>query len=561
MTRVHTDLSRVAISVAPSPATSGTSLGVTDANAAFLPDTYPYWAVLVPVNVAPTRANSEIVKVTGGSSSGGTTTLTIVRSQGTPVTTAQTVTTSFDIYDANSAEANIGLNSLIIGETPSGTVNGSNAAFDTASTYVAGTIEVFRDGQRMAGGGADYTETDSNTITFTTAPVTGSVLLVNYQHTVSTTGNADTLDGYHANTAPTSGYVPVLDSETAMISGGMSRQAIMNGNFDIWQRGTTATNLASNALIADRWKAIFAVDGGTAPTIVSSRQSITPGDLPGSFYHYRLAPNGAGSGYGANSAYYLDHRIENGTRYLCGASKKVTLSFWAKSSIASKRIGISLLQDYGTGGSPSSIEILKGGVVTLTSSWAKYTVTVTTNTLVGKTFGTGNDDIFRVTLWTQWGATLGGSYLETSVSAESWVGSGNIDIAQVQLCSGDIALPFKPKSLAQELADCSRYYHRNTAGSIYQSFGSGFNASTSASNIVYILPVEMRISPTISNGGNILVDSGADAAVTGLSIGQTGKKTLTLNMAVSGTPFTANQPCMLVANNDITAYIAFDAEL
>jgi len=105
--RIHTDLSTVPISVAPSPATSGTSLGVTDANAAYLPDTYPYWAVLVPTGVAPTRANSEIVKVTAGSSSDGTTTLTIVRAQGVPVTTAQSVTTGFDIYDANSVDANI----------------------------------------------------------------------------------------------------------------------------------------------------------------------------------------------------------------------------------------------------------------------------------------------------------------------------------------------------------------------------------------------------------------------------------------------------------------------
>jgi len=216
MTRLHTDLSRVPVSVAPSPATSGTSLGVTDANAAYLPDTYPYWAVVVPTGAAPTRANAEIVKVTAGSSSGGTTTLTIVRAQGIPVTTAKTVTTSFDIYDANSSEANIGLNHLVINETPSGTVNGSNAAFDTANAYVAGTIQVYRDGQLMKGGGADYTETDSNTITFTTAPATGSVLLVSYQKTFTTSGNADTLDGYHANATPTAGNIPVLDSSALL---------------------------------------------------------------------------------------------------------------------------------------------------------------------------------------------------------------------------------------------------------------------------------------------------------------------------------------------------------
>lgn len=105
----------------------------------------------------------------------------------------------------------VGTNSFIIGETPSGLVNGSNTAFDTASTYVSGTIEVFRDGQLMKSGGADYTETDSNTITFTTAPVTGSVLLVNYQHIVSTSGNADTLDGQHA---PTGTIVGTSDTQT-----------------------------------------------------------------------------------------------------------------------------------------------------------------------------------------------------------------------------------------------------------------------------------------------------------------------------------------------------------
>jgi len=291
MTRLHTDLSRVPVSVAPSPATSGTSLGVTDANAAYLPDTYPYWAVLVPTGAAPTRSNSEIVKVTGGSSSAGTTTLTITRAQGIPATTAQTVTTSFDIYDANSVEAlpqvsssvtetpsgsvnssnatftlsqtptsgtvklfqngirlkltedytisgltitmntapitgdllladysivsgtfSVGSTSFITNETPSGTINGSNAAFDTAFTYVAGSIQVYRDGQLMKGGGADYTETDSNTITFVTAPVTGSVLLVSYQYAVSTAGNADTLDGYHANATPTANNIPVLNA-------------------------------------------------------------------------------------------------------------------------------------------------------------------------------------------------------------------------------------------------------------------------------------------------------------------------------------------------------------
>jgi len=68
----------------------------------------------------------------------------------------------------------------------------------------------------MKGAGADYTETDNNTITFVTAPITDSVLLVTYQHTVSTTGNADTVDGYHANATPTANNIPVLDSNALL---------------------------------------------------------------------------------------------------------------------------------------------------------------------------------------------------------------------------------------------------------------------------------------------------------------------------------------------------------
>jgi len=101
---VHTDLSIVAISAAPSPATSGTSLGVTDANAVYLPNIYPWWALVKPSGAKPTRANSEILKVTAGSSAAGTTTYTITRAQGLPVTTARTIIVGDDILEVLTAQ-------------------------------------------------------------------------------------------------------------------------------------------------------------------------------------------------------------------------------------------------------------------------------------------------------------------------------------------------------------------------------------------------------------------------------------------------------------------------
>ncbi len=68
-----------------------------------------------------------------------------------------------------------------IGEVPTGSVNGSNTVFTTAASYVGSTISVYVNGIRQKKT-TDYTESSATTITFTTAPSTGDVILVDYQH-------------------------------------------------------------------------------------------------------------------------------------------------------------------------------------------------------------------------------------------------------------------------------------------------------------------------------------------------------------------------------------------
>lgn len=70
----------------------------------------------------------------------------------------------------------------VYNEVPSGLVNGSNTLFTLANAYVNGTTSVYRDGLLMKAGGVDYTETSPSaaTITFTTAPSSGSIILVSY---------------------------------------------------------------------------------------------------------------------------------------------------------------------------------------------------------------------------------------------------------------------------------------------------------------------------------------------------------------------------------------------
>lgn len=344
----------------------------------------------------------------------------------------------------------------------------------------------------------------------------------------------------------------------------IARQALINGNFDVWQRATTKTGPTHNTYpAADRWRFNMAVDGGTDPTMIISQQALTPGDIDGSFYFHRLNVNGAGSSYGSNSFHTLSQSIEHGVRHLCGAGRKVTIRFKARSSIGSKKLGVSLSQYYGSTGSPSGIETIIGQKFTLTSTWTEYTLTLDTNTLVGKTFGTDNNDALVLEFWFQYGASYQATVGDST--PETFVGSGNIDIAQVQVCSGDVPLEFYPRSYNEELALCERYYYRDNAGDKYTAFGSGFCATTSAAFVNIQYPKRMRVIPTFGYGGNVAITDKTGTSVPPTSLAQwvdaDSYRGSTLTVGVSGTPLVAGDATFLRADNDATAYLEFDAEM
>lgn len=69
---------------------------------------------------------------------------------------------------------------FVFEETPSGSINGSNVTFTISATPTAGTLRLYLNGQRLkSGAGNDYT-LSTNTITMTTAPISGDVLLADF---------------------------------------------------------------------------------------------------------------------------------------------------------------------------------------------------------------------------------------------------------------------------------------------------------------------------------------------------------------------------------------------
>lgn len=76
--------------------------------------------------------------------------------------------------------AGLSSSNFVNDETPSGSINGSNTSFTLANTPTSGTLDLFMNGIRLKGGSNDYA-ISGNTITMTTAPVTGDTLYANYR--------------------------------------------------------------------------------------------------------------------------------------------------------------------------------------------------------------------------------------------------------------------------------------------------------------------------------------------------------------------------------------------
>lgn len=70
--------------------------------------------------------------------------------------------------------------SFVIGETPSGLINGSNVQFTTAQSFVPETVQVFVNGvsQTLT---VDYVTTGTTTILLSVSPIVGDYIRVNYK--------------------------------------------------------------------------------------------------------------------------------------------------------------------------------------------------------------------------------------------------------------------------------------------------------------------------------------------------------------------------------------------
>lgn len=339
-----------------------------------------------------------------------------------------------------------------------------------------------------------------------------------------------------------------LESQ-AIAYGNRQQNKIINGDFDINQRGLTSTGQTTPGYGFDRWLSSTGGDG----TVTYQAQTFTPGTAPVAGYeaanYARIITSGQTT---AAAQSVLQQSIED-VRTLAGQT--VTVSFWAKAASGTPKIAVELSQYFGTiGGSTSGTSTQYNnyfGQVTLSTSWQRYTVTGTVASILGKTIGTdANSSSLKLNLWTS-----AGSNFNTRINSLG-IQSNTFDFWGVQVEPGTVATAFRTATGSKqgELAACQRYYQRFKPA-LRGVVGTG---GTSCWRMGMVLPVQMRIAPGGTwVGTGYIEDSGGTGTFTALGTSYSSTSVIEYDISITGT-LTAGRAAVQTQNG--TAYIELNAE-
>jgi hypothetical protein len=285
------------------------------------------------------------------------------------------------------------------------------------------------------------------------------------------------------------------------------KNKLINGDFRINQRAFTSN---TDGFGFDRWK-MNQSGGGTY-----SAQTFTPGAAPVAGYEATNYARVLTSGQSAAGDYaLLSQNIESVRTF---AGQTITISFWAQAGSGTPKIAVELDQQFGSGG--SSRVTTYAGQVTLSTSWARYSVTVAVPSISGKTVGTASD-FLSVTLWVSAGSTF------NARTGSLGIQNNTFNVWGIQAEAGSVATAFQTATgtIQGELAACQRYFV-NYVGTGNQICNAAVYTTTRADGILDF-PVAMRVAPTLTTvsgaaatgyfGGSAYTSSAITSSATTLS--------------------------------------------
>lgn len=242
-----------------------------------------------------------------------------------------------------------------------------------------------------------------------------------------------------------------------------TQNPIINGNFDVWQRGTTFTSPASQTYLADRWKISFA---GDVLTIISRSTDLPTVAEAGQLFHFSLEVDitTADASIAATDFCLIGQPIE-GSNWRSFAQRTFTVSFWVMDTITGEH-AVAFRND--------GLDRSYVATYTVNSSdtWEYKSVTVTASPSAGTWLYSGGTVGLRVDFplsvgsdyQTTAGAWQTGNYIGTATTVNSTSSASNVfRITGVALGLGAVPAAVHYRAIQDELMLCQRYYEKSFA--------------------------------------------------------------------------------------------------
>jgi len=358
---------------------------------------------------------------------------------------------------------------------------------------------------------------------------------------------------------------------TAKITNNLSnRNLIINGAMNVAQRGTSST--ANTHATVDRFSNAF---GGTDEALTQTQHDLTSSDTgpwEKGFRHSWHIQNGnqtggAGAGDYVNPQYAVEAQdlACSGWDYT-SSSSYITLSFWAKSSVAQTFYHYIRTLD-GTNQRYSFSYSLSA------NTWTKITKKIpgNSNIQIDNNNEAGMGIYLSLFLGTDrtdsgvsvdtWGAYAGGTRTPDQTSTWYTTNDATFELTGVQLEVGDVATDFEHRPYSYELVRCQRYFRRDGGGQ-YTGYGIGVINGNAGGIWTFSLDPPMRAAPTITNDGNVRIyDGSANANVTGWNTNRSSAKNFWIEPTTSSNSFTSGKAFLVGNNDDTSGYLNLSAEL
>ena len=256
------------------------------------------------------------------------------------------------------------------------------------------------------------------------------------------------------------------------------KNKIINGDFGIWQRGTSISQTASTTpYTADRWQAY---NGANQANTISRQSTNDTTNLPFIQYCARFQRNNGQTGT-ADTGLFSSFETINSIPY---AGKSVVISFYARAGanfsatsnflVSRLYIGTGTDQNILSGYTGSSIVV--GQNNTLTTTWQRFTMVGTIPTVTTE-------------------IALGFYYTPTGTAGAN----DYFEVTGVQLEAGSVATPFTTATgtLSGELAACQRYYYQTSnAGTVW--LANGWASGTTNFDGYFQFPTTMRTAASVT---------------------------------------------------------------